>query len=67
MILPSSSFSSSISLITSAILICLQSIEAAAMIAFLFPLAPACASPLNTPTTTTLSPAIISAPPVYIS
>ena len=46
----------------SAILICLHSIDAAAIIAFLFPFAPACARPLNTPTTITLSPAIISAP-----
>ena len=58
------SFSSfSISLIIFAILICKASIELAAIIADLLPLAPACASPLSVPRTTTFSPATTSAPP----
>ena len=45
------------------ILICGASIALAAIIAFLFPFAPACASPLNVPSTVIFSPAITSAPP----
>ena len=47
-----------------AILNCGASIVSAAMIAFLFPFAPACAKPLSAPITAMLSPAITSAPPV---
>lgn len=51
-----------ISFTTFAILIWADSIETAEIIAFLFPFAPACASPLKIPTTTTFSPATTSAP-----
>ena len=52
----------SISFTIFAILSCGASIDAAAIIASLFPFAPACANPLNIPTTTTFSPATTSAP-----
>ena len=56
---PSVSFNS---LTTFAILTWVQSIAWLAIIAFLFPLAPACAIPLIVPVTTIFSPAITSAP-----
>ena len=55
---------SSISFTIFAILNCGHSILFVAIIAFLLPLAPACANPLKTPRTTTLSAAITSAPPL---
>ena len=45
-----------------AILSCGASMLLAAMNAFLFPFAPACATPLNAPTITMFSPDITSAP-----
>lgn len=56
-----SSFSISFTML--AILSCTASMLAAVMTAFLLPLAPACAKPLNAPITAMFSPAIISAPP----
>jgi len=46
-----------------AILICGVSSLFVTIIDFLFPFAPACASPLNAPVIIMFSPAIISAPP----
>ena len=56
------SSSLSISFTMFAILSCGASSTPAAIIACLFPLAPACASPLSAPNTTMLSSAITSAP-----
>ena len=56
------SSSLSISLTIFAILICTTSYKPAAIIACLFPLAPACANPLKFPNITILSDAITSAP-----
>ena len=58
-----SNSSFSISFTIFAILSCGHSIEFDAIIAFLFPFAPACARPLKVPNTTMFSPAITSAPP----